>query len=63
MTKLIPRERIPLLIIPGIIKYYEYLPVPWLLAKHPEKPASGIFHHGRFIMRGMKYNAFLTLSR
>lgn len=50
-----------LLLFPGIVKSFEYLAVPWLLAEHPEKPAFKTFRRGKLIMRRKKTDAFLTL--
>lgn len=52
-----------LFIIPGIIKSYEYMMVPYLLAEHPDMPTKEVFAASRYLMRGNKWRAFvLNLS-
>ena len=48
-----------LLIIPGIIKSYEYLMVPYILAENPQMDRKEIFEISRRMMDGEKMNAFL----
>ena len=48
-----------LLIVPGLIKAYEYYMVPYLLAEHPEMPMSEVFARSREMMRDEKWNAFV----
>lgn len=50
-----------LLIIPGMVKSLEYLALPWLLAKRPDKTAAKTFRRGRSIMKERKLDAFSTL--
>ena len=48
-----------LLVIPGIIKAYEYRMIPYIVAEHPEMPAKEVFAQSREMMRGQKWNAFV----
>ncbi len=48
-----------LLIIPGIIKSYEYRMIPYLLADHPEMSREEAFRLSREMMDGEKWNAFV----
>lgn len=48
-----------LLIIPGIIKSYEYALVPYLLAENPNLPASRAKALSREIMEGEKFSLFV----
>ena len=48
-----------LLVIPGIIKSYEYRMVPYLLAEHPEMKRRELFQKSKEMMYGQKWNAFL----
>ncbi|WP_099470004.1 DUF975 family protein [Konateibacter massiliensis] len=48
-----------LLIIPGIIKSYEYAMVPYLMAENPAMESSRAFEISREIMRGEKWNYFV----
>lgn len=50
-----------LFLIPGIVKSLEYLAVPWILARRPEKPSAKIFRHGKLLMKKRKADAFFTL--
>lgn len=52
-----------LFIIPGIIKSYEYMMVPYLLAENPKMSSSEAFARSKSMMNGNKWNAFvLSLS-
>ena len=52
-----------LLIIPGFIKYYEYLMVPYILADNPDTSWDDAKEQSRAMMDGEKMNAFsLRLS-
>ena len=52
-----------LLIIPGIVKAYEYRMIPYLLAEHPEMSKEQAFATSRQMMMGEKWHAFcLDLS-
>lgn len=52
-----------LFIIPGIIKYYEYLMVPYILAENPGMPREEAFLISKKMMMGQKLDAFvLSLS-
>jgi len=48
-----------LLIIPGIIKSYEYMMVPYLLADDPEMTAEEAFAKSKSIMDGNKLDVFI----
>lgn|GEM_PF-620442 len=48
-----------LLVIPGIIKYYEYLMVPYILADNPDTSWDDAKEQSRAMMDGEKMNAFL----
>ena len=48
-----------LLIVPGIIKYYEYLMIPYILTDNPEISWDDAKEQSRTMMEGEKMNAFL----
>lgn len=48
-----------LFIVPGIIKSYEYLMVPYILADHPEMEHKEVFALSKKMMDGEKWNAFV----
>lgn len=48
-----------LLVIPGIIKAYEYLMIPYILADHPEMTKEEVFAKSKELMNGQKWNAFV----
>ncbi len=48
-----------LLVIPGIIKSYEYRMVPYLLAEYPDMDSSEAFRISREMMLGNKWEAFV----
>ncbi len=48
-----------LLIIPGLIKTYEYRMVPYILADHPEMQHEEVFALSRKMMDGEKWDAFV----
>ena len=48
-----------LLIIPGIIKSYEYRMVNYILAENPEMNTKEVFEMSRDMMRGNKWRAFV----
>lgn len=48
-----------LFIIPGIIKYYEYYMVPYLLAEHPELSSARAFKLSKMMMNGYKADTFI----
>lgn len=48
-----------LLIIPGIIKGYEYMLIPYLLAENPYQTPEEVFKKSKQMMRGYKRKAFL----
>lgn len=48
-----------LLVIPGIIKSYEYLMIPYLLAENPNLTAEEAFAQSKQMMDGEKWKAFV----
>lgn len=48
-----------LLIIPGIIKHYEYLMVPYILAENPQMSQKEVFEISKRMMMGQKMDAFI----
>lgn len=48
-----------LLLIPGIIKSYEYRMVPYLLAEDPQMSSKEAFAKSKEMMRGNKWSAFI----
>ena len=48
-----------LLIIPGIIKGYEYYFVPYILAENPDLPQQRVFELSREMTRGYKWDIFV----
>lgn len=48
-----------LFIIPGIIKHYEYLMIPYILAENPEMDYHEAFLISKRMMDGQKMNAFV----
>jgi hypothetical protein len=48
-----------LFIIPGIVKSYEYMMVPYLLAENPQLSGEQAFEESRRMMDGQKWNAFV----
>lgn len=48
-----------LLIIPGIMKSYEYRMMPYLLAENPEMTTKECFTKSKEMMKGQKWNAFV----
>ena len=48
-----------LFVIPGIIKYYEYRMVPYILAENPQMPKNQVFVESRQMMDGQKWSTFL----
>ncbi len=48
-----------LLVIPGIVKSYQYRMVPYLAAEYPEKGRKEIFELSRQMMDGNKWNVFV----
>ncbi|MDO5424948.1 MAG: DUF975 family protein [Eubacteriales bacterium] len=48
-----------LLVIPGIVKSYEYYLVPYLLAENPNLDQARIFELSRQMMEGQKMEAFI----
>ena len=52
-----------LFIIPGIVKYYEYKMIPYILADDPTVTMEEAFARSRYMMKGEKWHAFcLDLS-
>ncbi len=48
-----------LFVIPGIVKFYEYRMVPYLLADCPDMPREDAFAISKELMTGNKWNAFV----
>lgn len=48
-----------LLIVPGIVKAYEYMMVPYLLAENPDMSREEVFAMSKRMMYGNKWNAFV----
>ena len=48
-----------LLVIPGIIKSYEYMMVPYILAENPGMDQKEVFQISKEMMNGQKWNAFV----
>ena len=48
-----------LTIIGGLIKHYEYLMIPYILAENPDTDLRKAFKLSKALMRGEKWNAFL----
>lgn len=48
-----------LLVVPGIIKHYEYLMVPYILAENPDMNQKEVFEISKRMMKGQKWNAFV----
>lgn len=48
-----------LFIIPGIVKSYEYMMIPYLLAENPEMPREEAFARSKEMMQGQKWNTFV----
>lgn len=48
-----------LFVIPGLIKKYEYLMMPYLLANNPDMDTNEAFRISRQMMMGNKWNAFV----
>ena len=48
-----------LFIVPGIIKHYEYLMVPYIIAENPGMPREEAFLISNKMMMGQKWEAFV----
>ena len=48
-----------LFVIPGIIKYYEYKMIPYLLSENPEMTTEQAFAESKKLMTGNKWKAFV----
>ena len=48
-----------LLVVPGIIKYYEYLMVPYIIAENPAMSREEAFLISKKMMMGQKWEAFV----
>lgn len=48
-----------LLVIPGIVKSYQYMLVPYLLAEHPEMDTDDALQTSKQMMDGHKWNTFV----
>lgn len=47
------------LIVPGIVKAYEYRMIPYILAENPDLSSSEAFRISKEMMNGEKWNAFI----
>lgn len=48
-----------LLVVPGIVKYYEYLMIPYILAENPGMDRKEAFNISKEMMNGHKMDAFV----
>lgn len=48
-----------LLVVPGIVKGYEYMMVPYILAENPGMNQKEVFQISKEMMNGQKWNAFV----
>ena len=48
-----------LLVIPGIVKAYQYMMIPYLLAENPEMTKEQAFAESKRMMSGQKWRAFV----
>lgn len=48
-----------LLVVPGIIKTYEYRMIPYILAETPDMPSKQVFIRTKQLMTGNKWRAFV----
>ncbi len=48
-----------LLIIPGIVKSYEYFFIPYIMAENPDIPRKRVFEISKLMTNGQKMNIFL----
>lgn len=48
-----------LLVIPGIVKTYEYLMIPYILSENPDMEAREVFHLSKEMMYHNKWNTFV----
>lgn len=48
-----------LFIIPGIIKAYEYMMIPYILAENPDMPMEDVFERTKAMMDGEKWRTFV----
>lgn len=48
-----------LFIIPGIVKSYEYMMIPYILAENPGMDRKEVFQISKEMMNGQKWNAFV----
>lgn len=48
-----------LLIVPGVIKYYEYILIPYILAENPEMDHKEAFRISKELMMGNKWDTFV----
>lgn len=46
-------------VIPGIVKSYEYMMIPYLLSENPDMSMHEAFERSKEMMRGEKWNAFV----
>jgi uncharacterized membrane protein len=48
-----------LFVVPGVVKSYEYMMVPFLLSENPSMPADEALARSRDMMEGQKWNTFV----
>lgn len=48
-----------LLFIPGVIKYYEYHMVPYILSENPDMDSKEVFQLSKQMMQGQKWDTFV----
>ena len=48
-----------MLVVPGIIKHYEYRMIPYILAENPTMPREEAFQISRRMMMGQKMDVFV----
>lgn len=48
-----------LFIIPGIVKFYQYRMMPYILSEHPDMPTDEVFARSKELMHGQKWRTFV----
>lgn len=48
-----------LFIIPGIVKFYQYRMMPYILSEHPDMPTNEVFARSKELMHGQKWRTFI----
>lgn len=48
-------------VIPGIVKAYEYMMIPYLLADNPQMTKEQAFAESKRMMQGQKWKAFVWI--